>query len=115
MQLAVTAASCELRLGLTPKGEYVAREVIQLLIRQRKLGHDRARRNRLRVAEMLDVPSTIGARISDVREVRADCSARAMNPVTSQTPQLLDQLLTVRNARINSLDAVETFQRNAQQ
>src|SRR5262245_15868831 len=111
----MTAASCELLLCLTPKGEHVARKVIKLLIRQRKLGHDGARRHRGWVAKMLDVPCTVGARIGDVRQIRADSPSCAMNPVTSQTPKLFDQRLTVRDARINSLYAVQIFQRNTQQ
>ena len=53
-------------LGLTPKAEYVAGQVLKLLIRERKFGHNRARRYGLRVAKVLQVPLAVGPSVTHI-------------------------------------------------
>src|SRR2546421_2271622 len=88
---------------------------MELLICERKLRHDGAGGNRLRIAEVLEMPLAFGASIADVRQLRTDGSAFAVNPMTGRAAELLDERLAVGDGGIHALDGVEILERDPEQ
>src|SRR5205823_8253393 len=102
------------RLGWPFQREHVTRQIVHLLIVQRKLRHDGAWGHRLRIMKMPQVPGPVRSGIADIRQVGAERSAFAMDTMTGRAAEAGVQRLPVCDSRIETRDGVEVPQGNPQ-
>ena len=107
--MSLRSLSLNLRLLGSLEAQHVTRQVVELLIVQRKFRHERPRRYRLRIAKMFQMPFSFRPRVADVGQVGPHGTAFTVNAMTADAAELIVERVPPARAGSTSLRFIASF------